>query len=332
MWDVSRAARERGEPIDLPHYEQPPVETLRHALDRHAEEVYQALPTDRHRDVARLVFQQLTDRDAENSEVRRPTPLRELTAVALRTAPDPPMPARRRHVNDVIAAFAAKGREFVVVNAQQDVDISHESFIRKWVRLREWVDQEDKSRRVYVKLADVAARAGNAAGRPSIGVRSSSRRAGGGTPNTRPKSGPTATIAGSTLPAVSCPRACSGGASVAACSFGNIALLLAGAITVAVLMRLSRNAAFEVRNAADALARQTEESNRLLKQAIVLEKQGKGGQADALVQQAQQVQEAKGAPVLTSSELTELDRLRRQEGAWRQQELALRTSCGSPHR
>ncbi len=54
MWDVSRAARERGEPIDLPHYEQPPVETLRHALDRHAEEVYQGLPTDLHRDVARL--------------------------------------------------------------------------------------------------------------------------------------------------------------------------------------------------------------------------------------------------------------------------------------
>ena len=75
MWDVSRAARERGEPIDLPHYEQPPIETLRHALDRHAEEVYQALPTDLHRDVARLVFQQLTDRDAENREVRRPTPL-----------------------------------------------------------------------------------------------------------------------------------------------------------------------------------------------------------------------------------------------------------------
>ena len=46
MWEVSRAARERGEPIDLPHYEQPPVETLQHALDRHAEEVYAALPTD----------------------------------------------------------------------------------------------------------------------------------------------------------------------------------------------------------------------------------------------------------------------------------------------
>ena len=49
MWDVSRAAREQGEPIDLHHYERPPVETVRHALDRHAEEVYNALPSDQHR-------------------------------------------------------------------------------------------------------------------------------------------------------------------------------------------------------------------------------------------------------------------------------------------
>ena len=157
MWEVSRAARERGEPIDLPHYEQPPVETLRHALDRHAEEVYQELPTDLHRDVARLVFQQLTDRDAENREVRRPTPLAELTAVARRAASDTATPADEGVVSDVIAAFSAPGRAFVVVNAQQDVDISHESFIRRWTRLHEWVERESRSRRIYAKLADVAA-------------------------------------------------------------------------------------------------------------------------------------------------------------------------------
>ena len=157
MWEVSRAARERGEPIDLQHYEQPPVETLSHALDRHAEEVYQELPTDRHRDVARLAFQQLTDRDAENREVRRPTPLAELTEVASRAASDTSTPADEGVVTDVVAAFSAPGRAFVVVNAQQDVDISHESFIRRWTRLHEWVERESRSRRIYAKLADVAA-------------------------------------------------------------------------------------------------------------------------------------------------------------------------------
>ncbi len=60
-------------------------------------------------------------------------------------------------ISDVIAAFAAPGRAFVVVNAQQDVDISHESFIRRWTRLHEWVERESRSRRIYTKLADVAA-------------------------------------------------------------------------------------------------------------------------------------------------------------------------------
>src|SRR4030095_1053450 len=143
--------------IDLQHYEQPPIETLRHALDRHAEEVYQGLPTDLHRDVARRVFQQLTDRDAENREIRRPTPLAELTAVAQRAGSRSATPADEGVIREVIAAFAAPGREFVVVNAQQDVDISHESFIRRWTRLHEWVERESESRRVYTKLADVAA-------------------------------------------------------------------------------------------------------------------------------------------------------------------------------
>src|SRR5688572_1062524 len=157
MWEVSRSARERGDPIDLPHYERLPVETLRHALDRHAEEVYQALPTDLHRNVARLLFQQLTDRDAENREVRRPTPLAELKAVARQAASATATPADDSVVSDVIAAFSAPGCAFVVVNSQQDVDVSHESFIRRWARLREWVEQESRSRRVYAKLADAAA-------------------------------------------------------------------------------------------------------------------------------------------------------------------------------
>ena len=149
VWDVARDDRASGGWIDLKHYESAPVETLKHALDHHAEEVYQALPTDRHRDIARLVFQQLTERDAENREVRRPTPLLELTAVALRANPGAVTEADAAIVGDVISAFSAEGRAFVVVNAQQDVDISHESFIRNWTRLREWVEQENQSRRVY---------------------------------------------------------------------------------------------------------------------------------------------------------------------------------------
>jgi hypothetical protein len=336
MWDVSRAARERGEPIDLPHYEQPPVETLRHALDRHAEEVYQALPTDRHRDVARLVFQQLTDRDAENREVRRPTPLGELTAVALQTAPETVTPADAAVVNDVIAAFAAQGRAFVVVNAQQDVDISHESFIRKWVRLRHWVERENKSRRVYAKLADVASCWERGEASLYRGPELAEAR------RWWDQETPTQSWANRYDPRFGVARrflvkSVQGRRLRRGLFFGNIALLLVSAIAIAALMAVSRAearraeaAALDARNATESSNRKLAEANNLIEQAVILQRQGKSSQADALVRQAQQVQEeARAAPVLTPSELTELDRLRRQETAWQRAEADLRNQLAS---
>jgi hypothetical protein len=157
VWDVAEGARAQGRPIDLAHYEQPPVETIHHALDRHADEIYGQLPSDYHRDVARLVFQRLTERDAENREVRRPTALTELIDVVAGAMPEKARDAADRAVRDLLKAFGTEGRAFVVVNAQEDVDIAHESFIRKWRRLRTWVKEEAQSRRIYLRLAETAA-------------------------------------------------------------------------------------------------------------------------------------------------------------------------------
>ena len=154
MWEVSSEARAHQRPIDLPHYENPPVETIHHALDRHAEEIHSRLPTDYHRDVARLVFQRLTERDTENRDVRRPAQLAELIAVA---AGGSGGDRADEAVRTVLKEFGAEGRAFVVINAQQDVDIAHESFIRKWRRLGEWVREEAHSRRIYLRLAETAA-------------------------------------------------------------------------------------------------------------------------------------------------------------------------------
>ena len=54
-------------------------------------------------EIARLVFQQLTERDAENREVRRPRPLRDLAAVALRMNPSEVTQADAAVVHDVNA-------------------------------------------------------------------------------------------------------------------------------------------------------------------------------------------------------------------------------------
>ena len=323
MWEVSAAARKRGEPIDLPHYEQPPVETLRHALDRHAEEVYRELPTDVHREVARLVFQQLTDRDAENREVRRPTPLSELTAVAIEATAQTTTPANQRVVDDVIAAYSAPGRAFVVVNAQHDVDISHESFIRRWARLREWLERENRSRRVYAKLADVAASWERGEASLYRGPELTEARGWWDketpTPSWANRYDSRFQVAQRFLVKSVQWRRLRRGLVI-----GNIVLLLVSATAIAVLMKVGRDQALEARNNADSFNRRLEEANRLREEAFVALRGGKIKEADALVRQAEQVQEAKSAPVLTTSELSELDRLRRQETVWRQTEADLR--------
>ena len=158
VWEVSKDVRAAGGVIDLEHYERPPVETIHHALDRHAEEVFAGLPSDRHREIARKVFQRLTDRDWDNREVRRPTPLEELVAVVSNAPASAPPSGVARDVRVVLDEFSAEGRAFIVVNAQQHVDISHESLIRKWMRLRTWLQQENQSRRTYLRLAETAAK------------------------------------------------------------------------------------------------------------------------------------------------------------------------------
>jgi ketosteroid isomerase-like protein len=80
----------------------------------------------------------------------------------------------------------------------------------------------------------------------------------------------------------------------------------------------------EARNATESSNRRLAEANRLIERALVLQREGKSGQADALVKQAQQVQAAPTASALTASELSELDRLRREETAWRRNEADLR--------
>jgi energy-coupling factor transporter ATP-binding protein EcfA2 len=158
VWEVSKDLRAGGGVIDLEHYELPPVETIHHALDRHAEEVFAGLPSDVHREIARKVFQRLTDRDWDNREVRRPTPLAELVAVVSSASTSRKADDVAAAVRVVLDEFAAEGRAFVVVNAQQHVDISHESFIRKWMRLRTWLQQENQSRRTYIRLAETASK------------------------------------------------------------------------------------------------------------------------------------------------------------------------------
>ncbi len=146
-WDLWADETGGVGPIDLAHYEK--AGGLEAALSRHADEAYFELDGDRQRAIAEIMFKRLTELAPDRREVRRPTPLAEIAEVAEAT-PD--------EVEEVIGHFQAQGRSFLTVSADDVVDISHESLIRQWPRLSDWVGQEAESRDVYLRLADAAER------------------------------------------------------------------------------------------------------------------------------------------------------------------------------
>ncbi len=150
-WDVwtSKGATDRE--IDLDDYEA--TGGMSEALSRHADEVFSALSTDEQRAVAERVFRALTEKASDNRGIRRPTRLSELTAIVGAAGAD---------VRSVIDAYRQPGVTFLMPGLPRElrpetvVDLSHESLMRVWQRLRNWVEIEAQSARVYERLRETA--------------------------------------------------------------------------------------------------------------------------------------------------------------------------------
>ena len=150
-WDYWKDQGMPQVPIDGQHYDS--TGGMAAALSRHADQIYDELPDDRSRYIAETLFKRLTDRGADNREVRRPTQLGEICAVA---------DAELEEVAAVIDAFRAPRRSFLMppagkaLSESSVIDISHESLMRNWPRLQEWVAQEDRSATIYRRLSETA--------------------------------------------------------------------------------------------------------------------------------------------------------------------------------
>ncbi len=151
-WDYWAVHRLNGEPVGLEHYEA--VGTMADALSLHADEAFNELPDERSRRIAELLFRALTERGADNREIRRPTSLQDICEI---------VNAKPAEVAAVIEVFRGGGRSFLMppagvpLEAETVIDISHESLIRNWRRLKDWVNEEAQSARVYRRIAEAAA-------------------------------------------------------------------------------------------------------------------------------------------------------------------------------
>jgi uncharacterized RDD family membrane protein YckC len=139
-------------PVSLENYEA--IGTMAHALDQHANKAWKELTTPRHQLLCERAFKALTDRSTDQRGIRRPLRFANLCAIV--DAADP------LELVEVLKPFRKLSRSFVTpdehgaIGPDTWIDISHESFMRLWTKLRDWAGEEAESAREYRRLSDRA--------------------------------------------------------------------------------------------------------------------------------------------------------------------------------
>ncbi len=159
-WDYWQQHQKNKEPIDIDHYEA--IGKMQNALSNHADEAFNELAGKKTEKtgitlqlLAEKLFRCITELGSDNREIRRPTKLEDICAI---------VEADEQEMIAVIDVFRKGGRSFLMppqnteLNKDSLIDISHESLIRNWKRLKEWVKKEVEDRKMYGRIVDATDR------------------------------------------------------------------------------------------------------------------------------------------------------------------------------
>ena len=146
MWRTERRkVPDEGQPIELTTDTYREVGGLHGCLSGHAEQTFQSLRPEEQR-IGELLFRQLAEVNPDSRLVRRP---RRYGALCGLLAPEE-RSRERLALASVIDAFRRAGRSFLMPPAAEPltdsalIDIAHESLIRQWERLKNWIQEEHK--------------------------------------------------------------------------------------------------------------------------------------------------------------------------------------------
>lgn len=150
------AAEKGDEKIEYGHYRD--VGGLNQALALHAREKFNALKDgspegqlSKRQQIAKLIFQALTDASTDLRGGRRPTELKNIHAIAAALG-------AKAEVNGVINSFRGSETSFImppintVLHDNLMIDIAHESLMRRWDDLKQWVKEETQNGKWYQQL------------------------------------------------------------------------------------------------------------------------------------------------------------------------------------
>ncbi|MCA2970683.1 MAG: SUMF1/EgtB/PvdO family nonheme iron enzyme [Acidobacteriaceae bacterium] len=139
--------RAPGQPLSLAFYQEHPELAVGRSVHTHAEELAEGL------EAGRLggVFRALTRRDEGGRELRRPARRSHLCAVTGATAAE---------VDGMVVRFAGRDDALLTCTDERSgdpwVDITHETLIRQWERLKGWVAEEAASADWFRRLVQSA--------------------------------------------------------------------------------------------------------------------------------------------------------------------------------
>lgn len=150
-WEYWIKNKEEGEVIDVRHYTA--VGGISEALSQHADEAFEQLEP-RQKDIAEILFKTLTMKTSDNQGIRNAAKISVVAEISASSEED---------VIKVVEEFRRPGRSFLMpppakeLNGTSRVEISHESLMRIWTRLKVWVDEEYESAQMYKRLSEAAA-------------------------------------------------------------------------------------------------------------------------------------------------------------------------------
>jgi len=149
-WDYWQSVKVGNEPIGLSAYKA--IGGMEKALSVHANEIFNELDNDKKKICERL-FKSITEKGAEGRSVRRPSSIREIAEIA---------DADTEDVKMIVEHFRKPGRTLLTpsndipLKEETVIDISHESLMRIWEVLAEWLEEEHEAIKEYLHIAEAA--------------------------------------------------------------------------------------------------------------------------------------------------------------------------------
>jgi len=150
MWNLRQT--EDKIVLTLEDYEK--IGGLTHALSDHADEAFNELEPKQQK-IAEILFHNLSERGNYSRDTRRPIKLEKIAQQA---------DVSWQQVAEVIEIFRQKERSFLTppiekaLDSESIIDITHESLIRNWQRLKKWTEEEAESAKLYKRLEEDACR------------------------------------------------------------------------------------------------------------------------------------------------------------------------------